>query len=160
MKRIKSSCLVVGIVISVACGLILAMFLYLSDKEERRDCGRASSGFVKALVQNDAKTAKRLTTPEVWGQIDEWMNKHEPFHCPFSFDLENETLSGAGGTWSPENNNITYSPWHWSYTCANETGYFLSVDEVFLQFVQDECKVIRWSEPCEAKGWNNFDRCW
>ena len=70
----------------------------LVDVHDPRSVG---SAFSKAMEQHQVSYAKSLASDKLWKQIDDWVSRHEPLSCPFTWDFDDDVGFSTGGTRSP-----------------------------------------------------------
>jgi hypothetical protein len=140
-------------IVCVALGL-LTILTGCADPEtfEKHDFSSVGFAFARALVNGDAEKARSLTSPELHPRLDNWLVRRPKFECPFSWDFDDNLLTGAGSG-SEESGSADFSLW---YYCGN---YSLTVDDIKLEFSGESWIIKDWSELCEWAGGGSDEVC-
>ena len=104
-----------------------------------------ADAFAKALMENDAETAKAFSSPDNWQRIDDWIRSHTPFKCP-GLDWD----SGAsGGGFFTEGTRLWTE--HVSISCVDQGRiYCFELENIRIQLKDDEWQVQDWEVVCEV----------
>jgi hypothetical protein len=137
----KSLSIVLGAI--ALCWLLVAGIFTLLPYISQSDYSYVGTNFAEALMQNNSRLARALSTPSQWERIDDWMSRHEPFKCPFSFDDPN---SGSAGGLDDERAHVLYY-----HICWVDDYYKFVIEDIVLQRQNDRWQVVDWSEVQETK---------
>lgn len=91
--------------------------------------------FALAMLGNNAKKAKQLSSQANWNEIDEWMAKRTPCHNSFFEMLDNHYWDSLGGV---------QDHYIWCY----EPGYRFHISLEF-EFTERGWVVSKWDEVCD-----------
>ena len=123
---------------------------YYIDIVNKADAGEVAASFSWALMEN--REIKPLVIPELWPDIDRWMDNHEVFECPpslASFILTDSTSTGVGGYDGLD--EITYNYVNTIYCPTLRSPYSFEVLGIKLERVNGEWKITGWEEICEIR---------
>lgn len=124
--------------------LVSLLGITVSCLANNQDPFNVAGRFTEALMENDAETAKMLTTSENWPLIDDWVSAHEAFSCPYK-DLESGNFS-VGRSTSDHLWNISVG-----HQCLDrEDLYCFRIDNIIVEQGENETLVLSWEFSCEA----------
>lgn len=135
---------IVAIVAVVLFVTLAGMFCaeYRSACVNHQNYGDVGDAFGKSIMYNDLRSAKVLSHPDVWQQIEIWMEKHRPF--PYTLnqcgDWDAPIGGGGGSPTAGEPNLATYSAF---YQCPAHCCYHFSFSLELEQF-DSRWRVIAW----------------
>lgn len=94
--------------------------------------------FTLTLMQNQEKKAKSLVDPELWPQIESWMDEHEAVKCSWP-SLDSSVGYGVGS----ENDQFANYSYTITLPCPDFANYYcISVDDMALQKTEKGWKII------------------
>lgn len=128
----------------------MARDTYYIDIVDKANAGEVAASFSWALMEN--REIKAMVSPELWTDIDRWMDNHEVFECPpslASFFLTDSTSTGVGGYDGLD--EITYNYVNTIYCPTLRSPYSFEILGIKLERVNGEWKVTGWEEICEIR---------
>jgi type II secretory pathway pseudopilin PulG len=110
------------VIIIVLLAIILTSCSSTSSDQDFDDKSKAVREFAIALLSANAESAKSLSAPEKWNEVDEWVKEHSPISCPTT-----ATNTARDSFDSPQ---LSGGSWFTSGTFDEQTGKWL-VDAVY-----------------------------
>lgn len=132
--------ILVPIVLFLTAGVVCSTFR--PHCVDRSSYTRVGGKFGQALLYNDLKSAKGLSHPDLWQEIEPWMVQHKPL--PYSLwecgDWDAPIGGGVGGTKGSDADHATFGGY---YQCPTHCCYFFSYD-LELEKSNDRWQVMKW----------------
>ena len=144
----KSLIKVSAVILLALIGLCLIFFVSQFLLHQDKSPSGTVLDFGLALIENDEKQLRAHGVSEQQERITMWLNDHEPYHCPFSLDLDDtKTLITRE---YDENHQVTgYGYYHMCR--SGERPFVFTIENVTVSQVEGSWVVTDWGHICESR---------